>query len=97
MQTPVEELVKLGALPASSAPDVQRLEKIQTLLGQVERPITDDEARALSKLFGPDECFGLAWTLLHLIETAPGWPLACTRPRSNACCAPGRGVRATGR
>lgn len=22
--------------------------------------------------FGPDDCYGLAWTLLHLIETAPG-------------------------
>jgi hypothetical protein len=26
-------------------------------------------------LFGPDDCFGLGWTLLHLIETAPGWPI----------------------
>jgi hypothetical protein len=29
----------------------------------------------LVKLFGPDDCLGLAWTLLHLIETAPGWPV----------------------
>jgi hypothetical protein len=26
-------------------------------------------------LFGPDGCFGLAWTLVHLIETSPGWPI----------------------
>jgi hypothetical protein len=26
-------------------------------------------------LFGPDDCYGVAWTLLHLIESAPGWPL----------------------
>ena len=25
-------------------------------------------------MFGPDDCFGAAWTLLHLIETAPNWP-----------------------
>lgn len=31
-------------------------------------------ARALVQLFGPDDCFGLAWSLLHLIETLPGWP-----------------------
>jgi hypothetical protein len=42
---------------------------------KIEQPISDDDARALVKLFGPDDSFGLAWTLLHLIETAPGWPL----------------------
>ena len=36
------------------------------------RPVTDDEAALLIRCFGPDDCFGLAWTLLHLIETAPG-------------------------
>jgi hypothetical protein len=34
-----------------------------------------DEAKALVELFGADDCFGLAWTLLHVIETAPGWPI----------------------
>ncbi|MDB6032726.1 MAG: hypothetical protein JWM16_3064, partial [Verrucomicrobiales bacterium] len=31
---------------------------------------------ALVKVFGPDDYYGLAWSLLHLIESAPGWPLA---------------------
>ena len=44
-------------------------------MAQVNQPISDDDARALVKLFGPDDSFGLAWTLLHLIENAPGWPL----------------------
>lgn len=39
-------------------------------------PVTNEEARVLVTLFGPDECYGLAWTLVHLIETAPGWPIA---------------------
>lgn len=26
-------------------------------------------------LFGPDGCYGLASSVMHLIETAPGWPL----------------------
>ncbi len=76
MQLVVDELVKLGPLPSSVKPDAAKLEKFQTLLTQVEPPISNDGARALVKLFGPDDAFGLAWTLLHLIETAPGWPLA---------------------
>ncbi len=75
MQPIVGELVKLGVLPDSLSPDVAKLQKIQALLAKVEQPVSDDDARALVKLFGSDECFGLAWTLLHLIETAPGWPL----------------------
>jgi hypothetical protein len=75
MQPVVIELVKLGPLPSSIKPDLVNLEKFQTLLMKIEQPISDDDARALVKLFGPDDSFGLAWTLLHLIETAPGWPL----------------------
>ena len=75
MQPAVDELAKLGPLPSSVKPDLVKLEKFQTLLMKVEQPISDDDARALVKLFGPDESFGLAWTLLHLIETAPGWPI----------------------
>jgi hypothetical protein len=52
------------------------LEEIRALLAEVRTPIADDEARALVGLFGPDDCFGLAWSLLHLIETSPGWPIA---------------------
>jgi hypothetical protein len=75
MQSVVQELVKLGQLPSSVKANLVNLEKFQTLLMKVEQPISDDDAQALVKLFGPDECFGLAWTLVHLIETAPGWPL----------------------
>ena len=75
MQPAVEELVKIGQLPSEVDPDVELLKRIENLLEQVEQPVADDEARALAKLFGPDNCFGLAWTLLHIIEAAPGWPL----------------------
>ncbi len=75
MQPAVKELVKIGPLPSSVNPDVVKVEMIQTLLTRIEQPISDDDARALVNLFGPDDCFGLAWTLLHIIETAPGWPL----------------------
>jgi hypothetical protein len=74
-QSAVLELEKLGRLPCSSSPDIEIIEKFQSLLTQVRKPVSDDDARILVQLFGPDDCFGLAWTLLHLIETSYGWPL----------------------
>ena len=75
MQPSVISLSESGPLPSSEGADTGQLEKIQALLLQVQTPVSNDEAPALIKLFGHDECFGLAWTLLHLIETAPVWPL----------------------
>lgn len=75
MQTAIQQLVDLGQLPRSSAATVPVVQAFEQQLSKVQAPISDDEARALVKLFGPDDCFGLAWTLLHLIESAPGWPL----------------------
>jgi hypothetical protein len=46
----------------------------QRLLASISPPLSDDEAGALATLFGPDDCFGLAWTIVHLVESAPGWP-----------------------
>ncbi|MBF0548538.1 MAG: hypothetical protein HQM08_29165 [Candidatus Riflebacteria bacterium] len=65
----------LGPLPAAGEADDQKLLQQQNLLARITKPISNDEARVLVKLFGPDDCYGLAWTLLHLIESAPGWPL----------------------
>lgn len=49
------------------------MQTFEEQLSKVHTPISDDEAKALVRLFGPDDCFGLAWTLLHLIENAPSW------------------------
>ncbi|MEO1731533.1 MAG: hypothetical protein AAFR64_12445 [Pseudomonadota bacterium] len=37
---------------------------------------TDQEAEALIKLLSrsDDDFFGVAWTIIHFIETAPNWP-----------------------
>ena len=45
-------------------------------LHAIPRPVTDKEAAALLGVFHPDgsTSFGLAETLVVLIETAPGWP-----------------------
>lgn len=77
MRSEVIELIEMGPLPNSTeaADDMLRLEEYQRLLEAIEQPVTDDEAVALAGLFGPDECFGLAWALVHLIESAPGWPM----------------------
>ena len=75
MRQAILDLVKLGPLPSETNADPVVLERVQELITSIGNPIADDEARALVRLFGSDDCFGLAWSVLHLIETAPGWPL----------------------
>jgi len=71
----IEEMSSLGPLPSEDDPDVEVLKRYDTLYRAIIKPITDQEARTLVKLFGHDGCFGLASSIMHLIETAPGWPL----------------------
>ena len=74
MRTLVTQLVALGQLPGeqeATAPQVQEFERV---IRKIEPPLSKEEAVALLSVFGQDGCFGLAWSLLHLIETAPGWP-----------------------
>jgi hypothetical protein len=78
VRSEVKELLRMGPLPSEEEsirnPSVL-LEKYQQLLLSIEMPVTDQEARILTRIFGADGCFGLGWTLLHLIETAPNWPI----------------------
>jgi hypothetical protein len=75
MRQEVREFVALGSLPDEQA-DEQQINQHEELLARITAPVTDEEAQALAEMFGPDDCYGLAWTLLHLIETAPNWPLS---------------------
>jgi hypothetical protein len=75
MQQAISALLGLGPLPSSAVVAVSTMQAFEDQLSKVRTPITDEEACALVQLFGPDDCFGLAWTVLHLIETAPGWPV----------------------
>jgi hypothetical protein len=78
VRTTVRNLIALGQLPAESAATVERVRLLEEALRSIDPPLTDSEAEALVPLFGPDTCFGLSWSLMHLIETAPGWPIeAC--------------------
>lgn len=71
----INTLYTLGPLPSEHDANPELIRKYEDLYRAIIRPITDEEARLLVKLFGSDGCFGLASSLIHLIETAPGWPL----------------------
>jgi hypothetical protein len=66
----VEDLASAGPFPTEEA-TVGEIEETQRRLELITPPVSDEEAQLLLTVFGPDGCFGLAWTLLHLIETAP--------------------------
>jgi hypothetical protein len=66
----VEDLVNAGPFPSEEA-TVEEIERTQRLLELITAPVSDEEAQMLLATFGPDDCFGMAWTVLHLIETAP--------------------------
>ncbi|KOU15442.1 hypothetical protein ADK52_35210 [Streptomyces sp. WM6372] len=55
-------------------------EEMTQALHAIEKPITNEEAMLLIECFGDDECFGLAWTLLHIVESAPLPPVTSQPP-----------------
>jgi hypothetical protein len=64
--------------PFPSYDDVASIEVVEhyaQLLESIEPPVTDEEAVALVTLFGQDDFYGLAWSVVHLVESAPGWPI----------------------
>ncbi len=67
----VADFLAMGPLPDQEQ-SVETIQRSQDLLERIEPPVTGEEAMALLGGFGPDDCYGLAWTLLHLIETSPG-------------------------
>lgn len=75
VRTEIAELEQLGPLPSEDDAEVGQLKRIEALYRAIAKPITDNEARVLVELFGPDGCYGVASSFMHLIETAPGWPL----------------------
>ncbi len=67
----VKDFVSMGPLPGKLA-SAESIASHQKQLQLIEAPVTDEEAEVLIDSFGIDDCYGLAWQLLHLIETAPG-------------------------
>ncbi|KOT95948.1 hypothetical protein ADK70_10130 [Streptomyces rimosus subsp. pseudoverticillatus] len=70
MRSEVLAFVADGPLPDWDASEEEIDRRVRQLEAIVE-PVTDEEARDLASCFGPDDCFGVAGSLLHLIETAP--------------------------
>ncbi|AKF10490.1 hypothetical protein DB32_007639 [Sandaracinus amylolyticus] len=56
-------------MPAEPDATDAELRRWQDTIQRIPEPVSLQEARALSASFGPDDCFGLAWALLHKIET----------------------------
>ncbi len=70
MRSEVLAFVADGPLPDWDASEEEIERRVRQLEAIVE-PVTGEEARALVSCFGPDDCFGVAGSLLHLIETGP--------------------------
>ena len=75
MQLAIQQLRDLGKLPRSSIATSTELEKYESLIAKITLPLDNEDALVLIGLLGPDDCFGLAWTIIHLVETAPDWPI----------------------
>ena len=55
--------------------DLEAVERWGRAVEAIQRPVTDEEAVVLMNALPreEDDLFGLAWTLLHACETAPGY------------------------
>jgi len=56
---------------------------MERALHAIEKPVTDEEAQLMVTCFEDDDCFGLAWALLHLVGSAPS-PLVASRSPDGA-------------
>ncbi|MFF4309555.1 hypothetical protein [Streptomyces sp. NPDC001507] len=83
MRREVQAFIADGPLPDGNA-DEQEIDRRVRQLESISAPVTPDEAQALATCFGPDECYGVAWSLLHLIETSPGPVPLVTLPDPDA-------------
>jgi hypothetical protein len=78
MRPEVQTFVADGLLPDWDA-DEEEIDRRVRQLEAISAPVTRNEAQALAACFGPDDCYGVAWSLLHLIETSPG-PVPAVAP-----------------
>lgn len=82
MRPEVRTFVADGPLPDWDASEEEIDRRVQQL-NAIPEPVTGEEALALAACFGPDDCYGVAWTLLHLIETGPN-PVLTAKPAADA-------------
>ncbi|MGT2529560.1 hypothetical protein ACU4GG_22535 [Streptomyces nojiriensis] len=82
MRAEVLSFVADGPLPDWGAEE-EEIDRRVTQLEAIGKPVTGEEAAALVACFGTDDCYRVAWTLLHLIETGPN-PVLTTKPAPDA-------------
>src|SRR5258708_1889066 len=72
----VASLSTRGTLPGSNA-SAKEIQQYEQLIREVHPPLSDDEAALLMEILraDDDDTYGLAWSLIHLIESARGRPL----------------------
>ena len=75
MRIELRQLLALGPFSSESDAALDILEQQDALVRALEAPATEEEARAAMSLFGADSCFGLAWGVVHFVESAPSWPI----------------------
>ncbi len=76
MRPEVVKLLALGRVPADNDPHIETwLQEAEKYLDGLDNQATDEEARAIATLLNQNDGFGVSWTFLHFIESAPGWPL----------------------
>jgi hypothetical protein len=75
MRSSIEKIRTLGVMPGDATADDQAVKRWEEAVGSIELPVSCEEATVLMGALPHDEssCFGLAWTMLHAIETAPGY------------------------
>lgn len=74
----VLKLQDLGRLPDESQDDdipQAFFDLFEYHLNTIQQAITKEEAKILIKLFPETSCYGMGWSLLHLIESTPDWPI----------------------
>jgi hypothetical protein len=74
----VVRLKELGALPDESNEQAYAddyFEEVERLLDSIDAPVNREEAEILIQLFPPVSCYGMGWTILHLVESVEETPV----------------------
>jgi hypothetical protein len=74
VRSQVVELAARGPLPHELDIADDDLAERSALLASIDPPLSEAESAALLRVLGSDDCFGLAWTVVSLLESTPGWP-----------------------
>jgi hypothetical protein len=77
MQSAAASLVQRGQLPGEDVGDEQFWVPWEAAVRAVAGPASDEDALSILDVLPAreDSAYGLAWMLLHFIETSPSWPI----------------------